>query len=728
MTDFLVANIERLLDQPSISAVAFQAESLRRELTTISTDDFPKEACRIRDVFFVVVEHARLELAGLQQAVEASGTLTEDDHVRFLYLADIFRTVSAHLRYLKASAPTDTPPALQEAMSQQADALFAGLDLSPTALIRPQWTYNFKYVAITSFLENKLNPALLDPRNEIPHEGSAIDSEPFFHQLWLKYEQTLLRECYSGIAVKLEYVTPRALAVLSFARLDTEDCLLFPLLAHELGHFVDFSVDGTLHVGIAEAVPFDIESIQKELNLGVDEAVGVAGNLDVRYRVCLREIFADLLAARTLGLGFFLAQAEFLKTVGPVGAESVEDTGYPSTSFRLRLILEEVQRDSGLLFVDLLTSSEPHGSTRGLRPGIPVDDIDVTDVARTCRAVIALWRDRLEQKAHSEADSFDPMTTSSASRREALLLRHVKSALPLLRCKLNERIKEEDSYRVGVSVLERVLMLNSDLPPSLEEEGKHSFADVLTAAWLYQLAAGEEREALAAEEGYEQYRKTCRLVLKAIELLPLVPLEKQTAGREAGSAASGAGVLGEESLRTRLAGTNLRGLRIIPLRRHDGSTKSPINEASVDLHLGNWFSVPKRTRMPSQVLSASRLHESRSKRIDRDETFVKFGSTFVIHPGDFVLGTTLEFVAIPNNLMGYVEGRSRVGRAGLLVATAAPVAPGFHGVLVLELANTGTVPLEIEPGLGVAQLVLLSLSESVTPYRGQYQCQIKPIP
>ncbi|HUU44096.1 MAG TPA: dCTP deaminase, partial [Acidobacteriota bacterium] len=113
------------------------------------------------------------------------------------------------------------------------------------------------------------------------------------------------------------------------------------------------------------------------------------------------------------------------------------------------------------------------------------------------------------------------------------------------------------------------------------------------------------------------------------------------------------------------------------------------------------------------------------------EIFVQERDWFVIHPGDFVLGVTLEFIAIPNDMLAYVEGKSSLGRTGLLVVTASKVDPGFHGVVVLELANTGTVPLRVRPGMPIAQLVLHALDREVPEqylYRGRYSCQIKPIP
>jgi dCTP deaminase len=79
--------------------------------------------------------------------------------------------------------------------------------------------------------------------------------------------------------------------------------------------------------------------------------------------------------------------------------------------------------------------------------------------------------------------------------------------------------------------------------------------------------------------------------------------------------------------------------------------------------------------------------------------------------------------------MAFVEGKSKWGRLGLIVATASQVAPGFHGVIVLELANAGTVPIELQPETAIAQLVFQKISQPIAAkdlYRGKFYCQVKP--
>jgi dCTP deaminase len=74
--------------------------------------------------------------------------------------------------------------------------------------------------------------------------------------------------------------------------------------------------------------------------------------------------------------------------------------------------------------------------------------------------------------------------------------------------------------------------------------------------------------------------------------------------------------------------------------------------------------------------------------------FVPFGQKFVLHPGRFALGSTLEWLRLPATMSGYVTGKSSLGRHGLIIETAAGIHPSFSGCLTLELANVGEVPLE----------------------------------
>jgi dCTP deaminase len=130
-----------------------------------------------------------------------------------------------------------------------------------------------------------------------------------------------------------------------------------------------------------------------------------------------------------------------------------------------------------------------------------------------------------------------------------------------------------------------------------------------------------------------------------------------------------------------------------------------IGPASVDLRLGTEFIELKRLERGTLDPFANETEvRSREERLS-----VGLGEHLVLHPGQFVLGATLEFLRMPRHLAGEVLNRSSWARMGLIVATAVFVQPGYAGVLTLELVNMGSVPMVLHPGLRIAQLVVSRL-------------------
>jgi len=152
-----------------------------------------------------------------------------------------------------------------------------------------------------------------------------------------------------------------------------------------------------------------------------------------------------------------------------------------------------------------------------------------------------------------------------------------------------------------------------------------------------------------------------------------------------------------------------------------------VQPASVDLRLGSEFLEFQRTNI-------SCIHPTDEDEVGEyiDETVVTEGEEFILHPGDFVLGTTKERVEMPTDLVANVEGRSSLGRLAVVVhATAGFVDPGYRGQVTLELSNLGTAPVALTPGMRVSQLVFTELSSAAErPYgsdRGsKYQDQHGP--
>lgn len=143
--------------------------------------------------------------------------------------------------------------------------------------------------------------------------------------------------------------------------------------------------------------------------------------------------------------------------------------------------------------------------------------------------------------------------------------------------------------------------------------------------------------------------------------------------------------------------------------------------SSLDVRLGPDFKVVRTSRLTH--LDPLKDPEEIEGDVARytENTVIQPGEPFVLHPGEFALASTLEFIRLPFDIAARLEGRSTWGRLGLEIhATAGFVDPGFSGALTFELKNSGQVPLPLYAGLRIAQLCFFELSEpSQLPYQAK---------
>ena len=163
----------------------------------------------------------------------------------------------------------------------------------------------------------------------------------------------------------------------------------------------------------------------------------------------------------------------------------------------------------------------------------------------------------------------------------------------------------------------------------------------------------------------------------------------------------------------------------IALAPYDPAMLQP---SSIDVRLDRYFRVFENHRYPHIDPAADQSDLTRLVEPEGDEPFI-------LHPGEFVLGSTLEVVTLPDDLAARVEGKSSLGRLGLLThATAGFVDPGFSGHVTLELANVATLPIKLYPGMKIGQLCFFRLtSPAEHPYGSErygsrYQGQRGPTP
>lgn len=141
-------------------------------------------------------------------------------------------------------------------------------------------------------------------------------------------------------------------------------------------------------------------------------------------------------------------------------------------------------------------------------------------------------------------------------------------------------------------------------------------------------------------------------------------------------------------------------------------TKEQIQPASVDIRLGNTFSIVDDS--PSGIITLD--GSINYKTITTD--------TYLLLPGQFVLATTMEYFELPDDLTAFVEGRSSLGRMGLFIQNAGWVDPGFKGEITLELFNANRCAIELKAGRRVGQLVFAEMDDhALNPYNGKYQGQ-----
>ena len=153
-----------------------------------------------------------------------------------------------------------------------------------------------------------------------------------------------------------------------------------------------------------------------------------------------------------------------------------------------------------------------------------------------------------------------------------------------------------------------------------------------------------------------------------------------------------------------------------------------VQPSSVDVRLDRFFRVFENHRYPSIDPSVDQPELTRLVEPPAAEAFI-------LHPGEFVLASTLEVVTLPDDIAGRLEGKSSLGRLGLLThATAGFIDPGFSGHVTLELSNVATLPIKLWPGMKIGQLCLFRLSSPAehpygsAAYGSRYQGQRGPTP
>lgn len=154
-----------------------------------------------------------------------------------------------------------------------------------------------------------------------------------------------------------------------------------------------------------------------------------------------------------------------------------------------------------------------------------------------------------------------------------------------------------------------------------------------------------------------------------------------------------------------------------------------VQPSSVDVRLDRFFRVFENHRYPHIDPAEDQSELTREVVVEGHD------DPFILHPGEFALGSTYEVVSLPDDIAARVEGKSSLGRLGLLThATAGFIDPGFTGHVTLELANVATLPIKLWPGMKIGQLCFFRLTSPAEhpygseKYGSRYQGQRGPTP
>jgi dCTP deaminase len=155
---------------------------------------------------------------------------------------------------------------------------------------------------------------------------------------------------------------------------------------------------------------------------------------------------------------------------------------------------------------------------------------------------------------------------------------------------------------------------------------------------------------------------------------------------------------------------------------------SMVQPSSVDVRIDKFFRVFENHRYPH--IDPAIEQPDLTREVEPAE-----GDPFILHPGEFVLASTYEVITLPDDVAGRLEGKSSLGRLGLLThSTAGWIDPGFSGHVTLELSNVATLPIKLWPGMKIGQLCLFRTSSPVehpygsSAYGSRYQGQRGPTP
>lgn len=475
--------------------------------------------------------------------------------------------------------------------------------------------------------------------------------------------------------------------------------LWLPIAAgHEVAHIalMDDNIVGAL--GITEWLTLaGMEAANLPIRGG--DTTTPQDRLDLCHEILTKwtvEILCDLYAVRRFGPAGIAAQCDFLASIAAELDDVELDDSHPPAIFRAQMMIG-----------------------------------DATGADTAFEPMFAAWRGWVDATPAQHAPEVQLLLDIIAEHRDGLVEALERADMPKRPYDMDDREPVVTElvkwFRAGISGVETVA-------------GKDvKRADILNAGWIARLGGSQEPPIQAAAS----LETVDALVAKSLDLADFGRLWRKYSEAKDDETAQVQGIDGEEAEPVRalthtqpgaltkealferfhLAQCEVeqedhlaQGLVVFPSRTRN------VSGASVDVRLGRQFIVFRRSSTSAfSALDHNQRPTEMQERVEKD-----WGGLFVLHPGELVLASTLEYIRLPQDLTAQVITRSSYGRLGLLCATAVQVQPTFTGCLTLELVNLGQVPLVLTPGERVAQLIFSTVVPPVPEVEAKYQFPTGP--
>lgn len=585
------------------------------------------------------------------------------------------------------------------------------IDPKARVIIRPRWEYNYTFISITQELNRIANQAQFsDSSLQFALKEQIEDS---FHFLSLAYPPTAAQNILQLVlwSHEIAHFTD-LLEGYSYTSQNVEDVSknqhnesFSTMLVRKYLEKNEFQIDKRnykkllLSAGISEDAPDFVDKYTNEITEPLSDMI----------TYWAKEIFADLLSVRLMGPAVLFPFLDFVYPVS-LGLDTVNDLRHPPLRLRLKIMLTAFDRWNNK------NTNWMHNLPKHIKDAFNDEIAYMRSLTLSPREEVFFL-----STIPSDTQGFYKIFYKILEKMIGAFLDTLLPEIDLIVAKNPGLFVTPDD--LSAFLKDAVEDLESKLPPSVTNfnDGK-LLALLLNAGWLYWLGKRKNNKSGKLEKydsSIDDFNNINLLLIKAIENLEASKwfndrrsygeLNLKDGVKKNSSfdnindhriAFLGSGVLSRKVIKTYI---QKKKIRVVPFL--DAETQ--IGSCSLDIRLGNEFIVARTTLLSKIDPADFDLNVDRIQL--QSKIYIPFGKPFVLHPGQFILGSTLEYFKLPNDIMGLLIGRSSWGRLGLAIATPNKINPGFAGSLTLQISNLGNIPVQLYPCARLGQIIFYKI-------------------